>query len=175
LLANLKLTKMANVMENRISTTFTETELKDLKTARDAYMNILQAKTLALTADELDSLSSMAVSNFVFVKDTLQASDAEGLSILPPAIAAMMPEAGKDANVFAQFDAEELMLLDMLTRIQHTKRVAAHEAYSVCSKAYRQYQMLAEAGVPGAVTRYNALKDRFKENGSSGRPAETGA
>jgi hypothetical protein len=174
LLANLKLINMANVMENRISTTFTETELQQLKAARDAYMNILKAKTVALTADELSSLSSMAVSNFVFVKDTLQASDAEGLSMLPPAIAALVPEAGKDANVFTQLDAEELMLLDLLTRVQHTRRLVAHEAYNVCTKAYEQYRMLAEAGVPGAVTRYNALKDRFKDNGG-GRPAEEGA
>jgi hypothetical protein len=162
---------MANVMENRISTTFTETELKELAIARNAYMNILRAKTLALTADELASLNSMAVSNFVFVKDTLQASDAEGLSILPPAIAALLPEAGKDAGVFTQLDTEELLLVDLLTRIQHTKRVAAHEAYNVCAKAYEQYQMLADAGVPGAVTRYNALKDRFKDNGG-GRPKD---
>jgi hypothetical protein len=137
-------------------------------------MNILRSKTLALTAEELSSLSSMAVSNFVFVKDTLQASDPEGLSLLPPAIAALVPEAGKDASVFTQFDAEELLLLDLLTRVQHTKRVAAHEAYNVATKVYEQYQMLAEAGVPGAITRYNALKERFKDNGG-GRPAIAGA
>jgi hypothetical protein len=173
LLANLKPIKMANVMENRISTTFTETELNELATARTAYMNILKAKTVALTADELDSLSSMAVSNFVFVKDTLQASDAEGLSLLPPAIAALVPEAAKDAAMFTQLDAEELLLLDMLTRIQHTKRLSAHEAYNVSTKLYQQYQVLAEAGVPGAATRYNALKERFKDNGG-GRPAAEG-
>jgi hypothetical protein len=170
-LANLKLKNMANVMENRISTTLTETELNELTIARTGYMNILRAKTLALTAEELSSLNSMAVSNFVFVKDTLQASDAEGASLLPPAIAALIPEASKDAGVFTQLDAEELLLQDLLTRVQHTKRMAAHEAYNVCTKVYEQYQMLAEAGVPGAVTRYNALKDRFKDNGG-GRPKD---
>lgn len=165
---------MANVMENRISTTFTETELNELASARTAYMNVIKAKTVALTGDELFSLSSMAVSNFVFVKDTLQASDAEGISLLPPAMAALVSEATKDAAMFAQLDAEELMLQDMLTRIQHTKRLSAHEAYNASVKLYQQYQVLAEAGVPGAATRHNALKDRFKDNGG-GRPAAEGA
>jgi hypothetical protein len=165
---------MANVMENRISNTFTETELNELAAARNGYMNILKGKTLALTAEELSSLNSMAVSNFVFVKDTLQTGDAEGLALLPPAIAAMVAEAQKDAALVAQLDAEELLLQDLLTRVQHTRRVAAHEAYTVSTKVYEQYQALAEAGVPGAVTRYNALKERFAGNGG-GRPAATGA
>ncbi len=162
---------MANVTENRISTRLTEKETQELANARGAYMATLRLKTMALTAVELGKLNSMAVDNFVLVKDTLQTCDAEGVSLLAPAIAAMVPEAEKDAAVFNQLDAEELFLKDMLTRVQHTKRIAAHEAYTVATKVYEQYKVLAEAGIPGAITRYDALKERFKNNGA-GRPKE---
>lgn len=55
--------------------------------------------------------------------------------------------------------------------VQHTRRLAAHECYQVASAIYRQYQHLAEAGVPGAMTRYNGLKSRFAGNGG-GRPKD---
>lgn len=162
---------MGNIFENRISTTFTDKELTALAAQRSAYMEGIRAKTVALTEEELASLSSMAVDNFVFVKDTLQATDGEGLSLLPPAIGILVPELEKDAALFGQLDEEELFLRDMLMRVQHTRRLAAHECYQVASAIYRQYQHLAEAGVPGAMTRYNGLKSRFAGNGG-GRPKD---
>jgi hypothetical protein len=160
---------MANVMENRISTRFTEMELKQMATARATYMGPLRAKTVALTPDELGGLNSLAVDNFVFVKDALQASDAEGRALLPPALAGLVPEAQIDVDFFEQLDAEELQLLDALIQVQHTKRLVAHEAYKVATQLYAIYGQLAEAGVPGAAARYDALKARFKDNGA-GRP-----
>jgi hypothetical protein len=162
---------MANVLENRISTTFTPDELRQMISSREDYLTALRAKTVALTPEELASLGSLAVDNFVFVQDTLKASDAEGRSMVAAAIAGMVPELEKDVALFEQLDTEELLLTDALTRIQHTKRLAAHESYKVATKLYEQYQSLADAGVPGAVARYNLLKERFKNNGG-GRPAD---
>lgn len=160
---------MANVMENRISTSLTEKELQEMTAGLAAYMAPLRAKTVALTPDELGSLNSLAVDNFVFVKDALQASDAEGLALLPPVLAGLVPEMQKDVDFFGQLDAEELQLLDALTLVQHTKRLVAHEAYKVATQLYAIYGQLAAAGVPGAAARYDLLKVRFKDNGG-GRP-----
>jgi hypothetical protein len=158
-------------MENRISTRFTEKDLQNLQAGKELYMNTLRAKTLALTKAELDSLSSMAVDNFVFVKDAATASDAEGQALLPPAFATLVAEMQTDVAYFEQLDAEELQLIDTLNRVQHTKRLVAHEAYQVASNLYATYGQLAEAGVPGAAARHSALKARFKDNGG-GRPEQ---
>lgn len=162
---------MANLKNNRFSTTFTTKELEELAASREAYLNNLKAKTVALTPEELASFNSLAVDNFVFVKDMILSNDAEGLALMPPIYAAEAPELGKDTTVFDQLDAEELMLDDLKLRVQHTKRLVAHEAYALATKFYKLYKQMAEDGVPGAAARYNALKARFKDNGS-GRPAE---
>lgn len=163
---------MSNILENRVSTTFTKDELTDLTSQRNALMAILKPKTVALTEDELKNLSSMAVDNFVFVQETVKTTDAEGVSILPPAIAAMIPELQTDVTFYDQLDTEEAMLEDLLTRIRHTKRLVAHESYKVANNVYSLYQTLAGSGVPGAAARYNILKDRYKDNGGGGRPVE---
>lgn len=160
---------MSNVLENRVSTSFTPDELAKLATQRNALMDILKPKTVALNEEELKSLSSMAVDNFVFVQETVKTTDAEGKSLLPPHIALMVPEMETDVTFYNQLDAEEAMMEDLLTRIRHTKRLVAHESYSVANSVYGYYQNLSADGVPGAAARVNILKDRYKGNGP-GRP-----
>ena len=162
---------MSNILENRVSTTFTPDELEKLSTQRKALMAVIKPKTVALNEAELASLSSMAVDNFVFVQETVKTSDEEGMALLPPAIAALVPELQKDADFYDQLDVEEAMMEDLITRIRHTKRLVAHESYNMANRIYGLYQSLAESGVPGAAARYNILKDRYKDNGG-GRPAE---
>jgi hypothetical protein len=86
----LNATFMANILENRVSATFSKEELDKLAVQRNAFMAIVKPKTVALNADELASLGSISVDNFVFVKDTLTNTDAEGAALLPPAIAAQV-------------------------------------------------------------------------------------
>ena len=156
---------MSNIFENRLTTNFTETEINQLAASREAYLKSLLPKTVALTSDELSSLSSMAVNNYVFVLDTVKATDAEGQAMLPPAYAQLVPILKDETDFFIQLDKEELELMDMITRVQHTKRLAAHQSYLTSTAFYKQYQVLAEAGVPGAMSRYNDLKERFSDNG----------
>lgn len=162
---------MANIFENRVSTTFTQEELDQLTVQQTEYMKFIKPKTLALTQPELESLSSMAVDNFVFVKEALEATDAEGAALIAASVATMVPELEKDVTFFNQLNAQEALLTDLLTRVQHTKRVVAHESYNVANAIYGQYQSLASIGTPGAVSRYNKLKERYEDNGG-GRPAE---
>jgi hypothetical protein len=164
---------MANLQNNRFSATFTQKETEQLATSRTAYLNDLRAKTVALTPEERTSHSSIAVDNFVFVKDTVLCNDAEGLALMPPAYVAMAPELVLDDTVFDQFDAEELVLMDLLQRVRDTKRLVAHEAYSASIKFYNLYKQMAEDGVPGAASRYDLLKKRFKDNGGGRPPAPT--
>lgn len=162
---------MANLQNNRFSATFTQRETEQLVASRMAYSNNLTAKTVALTPEERDSYNGIEVDNYVFVKDTLYCNDAEGVAMMPPAYAAMAPELVLDNTVFDQFDAEELALKDMLQRVQDSKRLVAHEAYSAATMYYKLYKQMAEDGVPGAAARYELLRKRFKDNGA-GRPKE---
>lgn len=74
-----------------------------------------------------------------------------------------------------QFQALIIILRAYLCKlpggIRHTKRVVAHESYSVANKVYELYQVLSESGVPGAAARYNILKERYKDN-AGGRPLD---
>jgi hypothetical protein len=160
---------MKNVIENRVSATFTKDELADMLDKRKDLMAIIKPKTIALNDEELASLGSMAVDNFVFVKETLKTTDEEGVALLAPGIAAMVPEFTIDVAFFDQLAAEEAAMEDLLTRIRHTKRLVAHESYKVANSVYGQYQSLAEDGIPGAAARFNLLKERYKGNGP-GRP-----
>ena len=74
-------------MENRVSTTFTPDELSKLATQRKALLAVIQPKTVALNEEELSSLSSISVDNFVFVKEAVTVSDEDAAAMLPPAIA----------------------------------------------------------------------------------------
>jgi hypothetical protein len=162
---------MANINVNRVSNTFTTAELTSLGTAHTNYSGIINGKTVTLTKDEEDALPSIDVDNYVFVKDALAVTDAEGLAMLPPAYAALAPELAKDVTFFEQLDSEENWLMAQLTRVQQTKRVVAAESYKVANVLYNQYQNLADAGVPGAQVRADKLKERYKGNGGGRPPA----
>jgi hypothetical protein len=157
---------MANINVNRVSNTFTAAELTSLGTTHTAYSNIINGKTVSLTKEEEDKLQSIDVDNYVFVKDTLAVTDAEGLAMLPPAYAAMVPELVKDASFFEQLDNEENWLMAQLKRVRQTKRVVASEGLNVSNKFYEQYKNLADAGVAGAQVRVDKLKPRYQSNGA---------
>lgn len=156
---------MANILQNRVSTTFTAAEETLLGTKKSDYAAIIDAKTIALTANELGSLTSIAVENQVFVDDTIRIADVELVDMLPPSIGALVPELIKDKTFYEQLDAEEAWLNDRLVRVVQTKRLAAHEAYSVSLKIYEILGALASAGVPGAQAKYDILSERFKKTG----------
>lgn len=70
---------MANIIENRISTTFTTTEEAALAAQHTAYTSVVNPKMVTVTDEELKSIPSIDVDNYVFVNDTITACDAEGV------------------------------------------------------------------------------------------------
>ena len=164
---------MANINVNRVSNTFSAADQTALNTQHSAYSALINSKTISLTTDEEDALSGIDVDNYVFVKDTVAATDAEGIAMLPPALAAFVPELVKDVTFFEQLDAEENWLNAQLTRVRQTKRVVASEGFNVSNKIYEQYQNLADAGIAGALTRADKLKARYRNNGAGRPPAPT--
>jgi hypothetical protein len=162
---------MANILENRISTMFTTAEETALTAQHTAYAAIINPKMVTLTDDELKGLPSINVDNYVFVNDTITVTDAEGVAMLPPNIAALVPEMAKDYTFYKQVDAEIAWLLGIVDKLKRTQRLAAAESYAVANKIYEMYGSLADAGVPGAQAKYDYLKARYKGNGG-GKPQD---
>ena len=165
---------MANIFENRSSTTFTATETTNLGSQHTAYSGIINPKMVTLTDEELNTLPSIDVDNYVFVQDTITACDADGVAMLPPTFAAMVPELVKDNTFYKQLDVEKAWLYDQIKRIESTQRVVAAEAYRVSNGLYKQFDNLADAGVAGAASRRDALKVRYNNNGGGRPPAQNG-
>lgn len=165
---------MANILENRISTSFTTAEETALTAQHAAYAAIINPKMVTLTDDELKGLPSIDVDNYVFVNDTITVTDAEGVAMLPPNIAAQIPKMAKDYTFYKQIDAEIAWLLGIVDKLKRTQRLAAAESYAVANKIYEMYGSLADAGVPGAQAKYDYLKARYKGNGGGRPPATNG-
>ena len=159
---------MSNITVNRVSTTFSDAELKGIEATHIDHAKVIDPKMATMTDEQAARANSIDVANLVFVKDTIKANDAEGVAMMPPAIAALAPELEKDDTFFDQLDAEEKWLLGRLEKIRETKKVVADEAYSVALVFYNLYQSLAAAGISGAQAKYEQLKSRFNNGG--GRP-----
>ena len=160
---------MSNITINRVKTTFSATETTNLEAAHATYSSIIDSKMVTLTDEEASRLKGVDVVNAVFVMDVIKANDAEGVGMMPPAVAALAPELVKDNTFLDQLDKEEKWLLEELEKIRQTKKVVADEAYSVSLVFYNQYKTLADAGIPGAKGKYQQLKGRF-EGTHIGRP-----
>jgi hypothetical protein len=162
---------MSNVTINRVSTTLTATELTSLAAARTSYNAVIDGKLVTITDEEEKSLNGIDVDNVVFIADVIKANDAEGVAMVPPSIAAYAPELVKDYTLFDQLDAEEKWHLGRLEKIRQTKKVLANEAYNVALLFYKQFDYLADAGVPGAAAKRDQLKWRFDNNGRPSIPS----
>jgi len=56
-------------------------------------------------------------------------------------------------------------------RVEHTRRLAGHEAYVGSLAVYKIIEALAAMGIPQAVAAYNLLKERFANQGGT-KPAD---
>jgi hypothetical protein len=162
---------MSNILQNRISTTFTTTEEAALAVQHTAYSAIINPKMVTLTEDQLAKMPSIDVDNYVFVGDTITVSDTEGVAMLPPSIGSLVAEMVKDYTLYKQIDVEIAWHMAQIVLLQQTQRLAAYESYTVANKIYELFKSLAEAGVPGAQAKYDFLKARYKSKGA-GRPTD---
>jgi len=158
---------MANVIENRISTTISAADETAMGTAADTITPILESCTIALEENERASLFSLDEANKVFAEEALQEALNHG-DILPQPVQSLVPEMQKDLTLFNQLDELESGLNQWLIRIKDTKRLTAHESYKVALTIYTMYEALAKVAVPGAKASYDRLKERFARQG---RPA----
>ena len=123
---------------------------------------------VGLTIDERSSLSKINVSNKAFTDDAISAG-VNNASLIPSYLSVTAMQ--NDMTLFNQLDDLEGIANQLCERIQDTRILAGSEAYMSALALYRLFGSAAEAGVPGADTIVDHLKERFNQSTSNPAPA----
>ncbi|GAA0537707.1 hypothetical protein [Chitinophaga japonensis] len=153
----------SNIPLNRVSATITAEDLQAVRQSITAITEKLPFLT-GLTDDEKKRLPKIDGSNKTFVEDALQAIKTN--STLVPSFV-NPEEMSKDLALFMQLDEIHLLLQELTEKVRSTQTVAGSEAYSSALMSYRLFQAAAQAGVPGAASIFNHLRQRFSGQGRS--------
>ncbi len=148
---------------NRLSVTLTPAAITAAKAAI-ATINTQVPFLIGLTGAERKALPKIDVNNKVFVEDALTAIN-NNSGILPTYINAV--EIGKDLELFEQLDELVQLVGQLYDKLKDTQMLAGSEAYVSSLVAYKLFASAADAGLPGAESIYNQLKQRFNVSGST--------
>jgi len=151
------------ITSNRLSVTLTPAAITAVKTAI-ATVNTQLPFLLGLTSAERKAIPKIDVNNKVFVEDALTAIN-NNTGILPSYINAT--EIGKDLELFEQLDELVQLVGQLYDKLKDTQMLAGSEAYVSSLVAYKLFASAADAGLPGAESIYNQLKQRFTVSGGS--------
>jgi hypothetical protein len=155
---------------NRLSVTLTPAAITAIKAAI-ATVDTQLPFLLGLTNAERKAIPKINVNNKVFVEDALTAINNNG-GILPNYINAV--EIGKDLQLFEQLDELVQLVGQLYDKLKDTQMLAGSEAYVSSLVAYKLFASAADAGLPGAESIYNQLKQRFITESSSDNTTPNG-
>ena len=165
---------MANATVNRIDSTISAADqttidggFAQVNTGLDPY-----AKTL--TPDERDSLFSAAEENLVFINEAIVQGN-----ILKTQFGAEMQlvlsRTDKDHTMGNQLNTIQIGALAQINqKVEDTRRLAYHEAYTGALALYKFIEAGAQIGLPGFQAAFDVLKVRFAAQGGGGAPVNPG-
>ncbi len=148
---------------NRLSVTLTPAAITAIKAAI-ATVDTQLPFLIGLTNAERKAIPKIDVNNKVFVEDALTAINNNG-GILPNYINAV--EIGKDLELFEQLDELVQLVGQLYDKLKDTQMLAGSEAYVSSLVAYKLFASAADAGLPGAESIHNQLKQRFTVSGGT--------
>ena len=154
---------MTNITNNRISQELNDTIIQKINDA----INVIQDNLpflIGLTKVERRTLPKINRQNKLFVDDTLKVMK-NNQHLVPPYIS--FQEINRDFTLYKQLDEIGLKLAQLAEKTSDTQMLAGSEAYSAALMFYKMAQLAAQAGVAGADTVYDTLKERFKGQGPS--------
>lgn len=152
-----------SLTSNRLSVTITPAAILAIKAAI-ASVDTQLLFLIGLTPDERKALPKIDVNNKIFVEDALLAIQ-NNAGILPTYINGA--EIGKDLLLFEQLDELVQLAGQLYDKLKDTQTLAGSEAYVSSLVAYKLFASAADAGLPGADSIYNQLKQRFVTGSSS--------
>lgn len=158
---------MSNLSNNRLNIVATAAQITAVKAAFQTILTNMPF-LVGLTIDERSSLSKINVSNKAFTDDAISAG-VNNASLIPSYLSVTAMQ--NDMTLFNQLDDLEGIANQLCERIQDTRILAGSEAYMSALALYRLFGSAAEAGVPGADTIVDHLKERFNQNTSNPAPA----
>ncbi|GBL35327.1 hypothetical protein EMGBS15_09220 [Filimonas sp.] len=161
---------MSNSFSNRVSATLAAAAIANIKTAI-ATIKTNMPFLVGITTQERQTIPKINEANRVFTADALNAV-ANNANMLPAYFNAA--ELKLDYDLYTALDEINLLITQLAELINDTQTLAGSEAYISALSAYRLFGAAAAGGVPGADAVYEALAQRFKNQGPSGEtPAPT--
>jgi hypothetical protein len=159
------------VTNNRISTVIAVEALTEVKN-HFLKINSLLPFLTGLTADERQTMPKIDQANKVFVGDALKGM-MQNPSFLPAYLS--VEELQKDLTLYNQLDELVSLAAALNEKLTDTQMLAGSEAYITSLAAYRMFEGAARAGIAGADSVYDELKQRFAGQGPGGQKPETPA
>ncbi|HJS00632.1 MAG TPA: hypothetical protein VJ780_06825 [Flavobacterium sp.] len=148
---------MANLLNNRVNATATAAQLTAVKTAFQTILTNLPF-LVGLTSEERKSLNAIDVNNKTFAEDALNAA-VNNPTLVPAYVS--VPNMQSDLTLFNQMDEISGLANQLCERIDDTRMLAGSEAYNVALTLYKNFGSAADAGVLGADSIVDKLKERF--------------
>jgi len=152
---------VSNAQTNRVSVTLTAAQVQAVKAALQTILQQLPF-LVGLTVEERQSLPKINIANKSFVEDSLAAMN-NNATLLPAYLNVV--EVQKDFTLYRQLDELVLLANQLTERLRDTQILAGSEAYSNALIGYRLFEAAAKAGLPGADTVYEGLRERFEGQG----------
>jgi len=154
---------MSNLTNNRLNVTATTAQLTAAKTALQT-INTNLPFLVGLTSEERISLPAIDVNNKNFTEDAIIAG-LNNSAFIPSYVSVTGMQT--DLTLFSQLDELIILTRQLLEKLEDTQLLAGSEAYTSALALYKLFGSASDAGMPGADTIYNQLKQRFAGQGNS--------
>ncbi len=148
-------------IDNLISITLTDEEVKTMNDAVKAINDVLKGKAVNLTPDERKQYGSIADKNKVFV-DKCKAYMETNPHTIPNVL--NKEDFDKDYKARQQLETPLRSLLSVLEKLQDTKILLDHDNYHAATSYYRYMKYLSSENEPGTTSIYNDLKQHYKRS-----------
>ncbi|MFL1896231.1 hypothetical protein ACJRPK_11050 [Aquimarina sp. 2-A2] len=151
-------------LENLISVSFSDKELKDLDTHLNAFKMILKGKTVNISADQRQQYGRIANQNKLIV-DKVKNYMEQNPEWVPNFID--KEEFDRDYAVRKQIEDRVHLMENLTQQLIDTKTLLDHDNYNNALSFYRMVRYLSKENEPGAKTVYEDMKKLFNRKHSN--------
>lgn len=151
-------------LDNLISITLTDEEVKALNDAVTSINKVLKDKVVNLTPDERRQYGSIADRNKILV-DKCKKYMEQNPETIPMVLD--KDEFDRDYKAREQMTTPIMQLSQVLEKLQDTKTLLDHDNYQASIAYYRYIKYLSTQNEPGTTTIYNDLKQHYKRKATT--------
>ncbi len=151
-------------IDNLLSITLTDEEIKSINDAIATLNNVLKDKVVNLTPDERRQYGSIADRNKILVDKCKQYMEQN-----PHTIPNILDkeEFDRDYKAREQLELPTRSLASVIEKLKDTKTLLDHDNYYGALAYYRYIKFLSMQNEPGSTTIYNDLKKHYKNSATT--------